>query len=509
MKNLRKAAAIIVSFFLIGLPPAYASRELPLLANKTLSMDLQNANLKDVLKIFSIQSGLNFIAAQNVEDRKITLFLDKVPIQEGMTKLFEANNLTFEYDKGSNIYVVKFWGEPQMDLLTKIYTLKNRSVASSRLEREKDALMAESGVSKGFKGTVGGGAQDAGSLKDIVSQVISKNGKICEDKRTNSLIITDIPSRFPVIDELIARLDTPQPMVMLEVEILDVSKSALDKLGIDVGSMDSPNALSLAFPRGLRLSGISAGFSTPSGVPNVTSGHIDNFTYSAVLDFIRQETDARYLARPKILTMSNETAEIGIVKDEIVNIKTEITAQQNGPSTTTTTYQRATDLPLTGEGVGIFLRVTPQVNLDTNEIMMVVNPKSSSAAQDPLVPTTDANGNAQVAKDPEVRTTKSFVKVKDGETIALGGLIHKETQTTLRKLPILGDIPFLGVLFRHKTTDTDIDRELLVFITPRIVREPGSKVAKAPESAYALQYLSSGLKRKQEIENLLDTYEAK
>lgn len=507
MKNLFKIAAVFI-FFFSGITPAFAARELPSMDDKTISMDLQNANLKDILKIFSIQSGLNFIAAQNVEDRKITLFLDKVPIREGMTKLFEANSLTYDYDESANIYVVKYWGEPQIELLTKIYRLKNRSVASSSIEKEKVALMSASGLGSGLSSassaSAGGPGAESDAIVDIIKQVLSREGKINEDKRTNSIIITDIPSRFPVIDELIARLDTPQPMVLLEVEMLDVNKSVLDRMGFDVGELATPNPLTLNFSKGASFNDIKVGV---GGVASGTAGALtfgrgEDFSYGLMLDFLSVQSDTRYLARPKILTINNETAEIGVTKDLIVNVKKTQTTT-NGETEDTYEYDRATDLKLTPEGIGIFLRVTPQVNLDTNEITMVVNPKTSSATQ-------SAQITSQVALDPEVRMTKSIVKIKDGQTIVLGGLIHKETSQTFKKVPLLGDIPLMGALFRHKSTDTDVDRELLVFITPRIIREPGSKLAKADSNPeYALQYLSSGIKRKQEVNNLLDVYEEK
>ena len=97
-------------------------------------------------------------------------------------------------------------------------------------------------------------------------------------------------------------------------------------------------------------------------------------------------------------------------------------------SAPTVNYTRSTDLALTKEGTGIFLRVTPQINLDTNEITMVINPKSSASSVSPL--STPDNPQSDV----EIRTTRSIVKVKDGETIVLGGLIHQDKEVTLKKL---------------------------------------------------------------------------
>jgi len=492
MKTFLRTLTAFVFFFAGLCPPAFAARELPLMEGKTLSLDLQNANLKDVLKVFSQQSGLNFIASQTVEDRKITMFLENVPIREGMVKLFEANNLTYEFDEAANIYIVKYWGEPQMDMQTKIYRLKNRSVSSSNLETEKVALMSTSGMGNGLSSTAG--AQGATTVDEttgiiaMIKQVMSKEGKVCEDKRTNSLIVTDIPSRFLVIDELIAKLDVPQPMILLEVEMLDVSRGTLDTVGLNVGT----NPLTLDFHNGKFYAGSKAN--------NGSAGYLTmGNSYALLLDFLRTQSDTRYLARPKIMTLNNETAEIGVTRDEVVNKKLTVSSTGTSSSTTVTEYERATSLSLTPEGIGVFLRVTPQVNLDTNEITMVVNPKTSSTTQSDKV--------TDLALDPEVRMTKSVIKMKDGETVVLGGLIHQEHQETITKLPILGELPFVGGLFRHKSVGKDADRELLVFITPRIVKESGSKLAKAENGSSALTYLSSGLKRQQDITDMLDTYE--
>ena len=106
-----------------------------------------------------------------------------------------------------------------------------------------------------------------------------------------------------------------------------------------------------------------------------------------------------------------------------------------------------------------------KINIDTNEITMVINPKSSVSSISSL----SAAANPQA--DIEIRSTKSIVKVKDGETVILGGLIHQDKDIEMKKLPILGDIPILGMFFRHKNQTVNLERELIIFITPRIVRD--------------------------------------
>jgi type II secretory pathway component GspD/PulD (secretin) len=188
-------------------------------------------------------------------------------------------------------------------------------------------------------------------------------------------------------------------------------------------------------------------------------------SYQMQLDFMRTQKDTKFLARPKLLTLNNETARISITKDEIMTTtKQWHEATQYGAGYWTYDYTRATKLDLTPGGVGISLKVTPQINEESGEITMVINPEASSSTQNSLV-TTD------VLRDPEVRSSKSIVRVKDGETVILGGLIHQDEIIEMRKLPILGDIPFLGVFFRHKDQTSFLERELIIFITPHIVRD--------------------------------------
>ncbi len=510
MKDNLRLSAFFILFLGLLIPKLNAETDLSMLIdpNKTISMDLQDANLKDVLKIFSIQSGLNFIASDSVKDRKVTLYLDNVPIKETMDKLFKANKLVYEYDEEANIFLVIYSEDTLVpEMITKVFSLKYRSVATANLEKEKVNLFA--GVSQGQAAAEVGGA----NIIDAVKQMLSKDGKISEDASTNSLIITDLASRFPAIEAVVADLDQLQPQVMLEVEVLDVSKNVIDKLGFHLGDIsETPNPLSLILRRPDGGSDSFIGTLANRGA-NLTTPGIQGSTvignyYSALLDFLSQQADTRYLARPRVLTLNNETAEIAITKDEVMSMKTSRTTDSSGNTSIDITYDRATSMTLTPEGIGIFLRVTPHINLDTREITMVVNPKTSSATDSVTV---SAGSTTSFYRDPEVRSTKSIIKVKDGETIVLGGMIHQEKQEIRQKVPLLSDIPFLGALFRNKNVSKNIERELLVFITPRITKDSYIK-ASNKASSISSGYLSAQTPltrsdRRQEVSDLLNTFE--
>ena len=454
-----------------------------------ISMDFKDASIIDVMKAFSIQSGLNFIASESVQDRKLTLYLDKVPLKNAMDKLFEANNLYYELDREANIFIVKDMGKPDKELVTKVFFLKYASVTNS-------SLLKELGSNLGGSDT---------SLTAVVKQVLSPLGSVIEDGRTNSLIVRDAAIRIPIISETIAALDVPQPQILIEVEMLDVSKDLLDNIGFKFG--DSPldmvikgSLFNTTWPvslLGLSKKNLNNSSSTSSTSTTTSSGSLDfSAPYEIIFNFIKQRADTKILARPRILTLNNQTAEVKITTKETI-VSNQSNTSSGGSNVQTSETQERVD-------TGVTLRVTPQVNLETGDITMFIMPTVKDTSKSSL--TTTIGG---IIKDPEERSTKSIVRVKDGETVMLGGLIRRSLSQTITKLPFLGDIPFIGALFTNKTKDKDVDRELLVFITPRIIQDEAFKFAqmrkyRIPERE---QELSSTGNRVREISSTLDKYE--
>jgi len=436
-----------------------------------ISMDFQDANLKDVVKILSIQAGLNFIASEAVQDRMITLYLDKVPIKEAMDKLFKANNLTYELDEQAKIFIIKDWGKPEIETITKVFYLKHATVSSSSLKEEMSNQISSAGKTSGSEGSSGSGEsgkwtseQDVG-ITSAVKKNLSANGSVTEDYRTNSLIVTDIPNRMAVIEKLIASLDVRAPQVMLEVEMLDVSKNTVDKMGFEF----SNNPFTLIVPGNPHVKAF-LGDLTYRGltVPSTAGAIVFGRTYAEILDFLRTRTDTKFLARPRLLTLNNETAEIKITTQESVGVKTN--------DAVAGTIAGAE--PERSE-TGVSLRITPQINMDTGEITMFIYPQVSEAAAGNTLTSAD---QSYVFRDPEVRSTKTCVRVKDNQTIIIGGLIRNEFTQVVKKVPILGDIPIIGALFRHRNKTKDKERELLVFITPHIIKDTNVELAQAKKT---------------------------
>ena len=470
-----------------------------------ISMDFKDAEMKDIMKVLSVQSGLNFIASGAVRDRKVTLYLDKVPLEQAMNKIFQANNLAYELDRDANIFIVKDLGEEnEHDLITRVFYLKHATVSSSSIKEEMSAELSSSAGAASASG-VGGTASSGGKsseekgkwvidkdtgITQAVRKMLTKDrdgkevGIVIEDYRTNSLIVTDVPSKMPVIAALIASLDRAVPQIMLEVEILDVSKALVDKIGVNFANAGSFSMQVISAAR--RTTFPLSGFDPETGIGDIakglaSSGHPTDQKFTpgevsfptnlnVVLDFLNTQTDTKYLARPRILTLNNEPAEIKIATSQVVGEMVTVDQTTGRPVSSTPERQET----------GVFLRVTPQIDPDKNEILMFVLPKVVEAGPSSFVSAI----NGQQFLDPETRGTKSLVRIKDGETIIIGGLIRNQKTQTNTKLPYLGDIPLLGSLFRHKNKSRDIERELLIFITPRIVRDGAdADIAKMPAPA--------------------------
>ncbi|MBN1793863.1 MAG: hypothetical protein JW844_02745 [Candidatus Omnitrophica bacterium] len=433
-------------------------REVPLEARIT--MDLKDASLKDVLKIFSQQSGLNFIAAETVEDKRITLYLEDVSVQDALDNITQANDLSYTKIEESNIFIVKPVFKPKVDTVTRIYTLKYARVSTSLLEKSASSLASTAtgqvGSLTATSGGGGGGGGTSTGIDKVVEKLLSADGKLIVDQRTNSLIITDIEARFQVIEQVICELDVPTPQIIIEAEILETTTNTLEKIGLkwgpDSGQFFSVSAASRStiYPfgdffmdQGMTKYGEEAGRKS-------TAGTISPLGFSMIMEFLENDSETKILARPRLLTLNNESAIIKLTTDAAIG--TQATTSTETAAIIATTAERAE--------VGISLVVTPQIN-DRGFITMVVEPAISGSVA------ADIPG----FYDKTVRGASTVVRVKDGNTAVFAGLITKEQTTTERRVPVLSKVPVIGRAFRNNS-DTVEDKELVIFITPHIVEEP-------------------------------------
>ncbi|MFH1858061.1 MAG: secretin N-terminal domain-containing protein [Candidatus Omnitrophota bacterium] len=470
-----------VALLVFVFPSPVRSQSLPVEGGgKTsrISIDLKDANIKDVLKIFSQQAGLNFVASEQIQDKTLTLYLDHVTVQDALSNILSANQLEYVQVPGSDIFMVRPTeaGEAT-DLIMKVYRLKYARISNSPLEiaalsvtyraalESADIRMSEeegdtgtgtggfsrggTGAGFGTGGMGGGGAKERG-IDIVLKDLLSPRGTLITDPRTNSIIITDIPSQFRFIEEAIAKLDRPVSQVMIEAEILETSVNAYDYLGVKWGSTRGQFFQANGAKRSTRFpfKDLAEGNSDAT----LTVGTLNFGDTSAVLELLKSSGDTKVLSRPRIMTMDNEGAVINIIAETAM------------ASLTTATTVEGTALSTVGQAerkkTGISLRVTPQIN-DDQYVTMTLEPSVVRAEASEFFPTQFV--------DPQQRSAQTTVMVRDGETVVIGGLVSTDREDVKRKVPVLGDIPIVGLLFRH-TDKNRLDRELLVFVTPHIVR---------------------------------------
>ena len=424
--------------------------------DKKISLDLENAALVDVLKMLSQQIGLNFISTEAVRDRGITLYMEEVGLREAMDIIFKANNLAYDYYTDSNVFVVKELGKPTLELKTKVYQLQYVRVRSSKMEKEVINMLEDEEEEQESDDAQTG-------ILGAVESVLTGFGKVTEDPITNSLIVVDVPIQFAAIDKIISELDIAPVKILIEVEMLDVSKTHLDQIGMNFEkgayAKLTPGSRSTRFPWDNRLFGPSTGGADPS------LSTLDLSDFTMIMQFLTEDTKTKFLARPKILTLANETAEVNLILNEVIGL-------------TVTVEDGVTTQEIERDDTGTSLRVTPQVNLFTNEITLVVDVFNKESQDSNIQVDTMTEG---FVKNVEERSTKSIVRIKSGETLLIGGLLKKEESETITKIPFLGDLPIIGRIFRYKDrpkTD-NVTRELLVFLTPRIVSDKSQLVGKA------------------------------
>ncbi len=397
--------------------------------SKAVSLDFKNADLKDVLKIFAKQIGSNFIIAKDVGNMTITVYVDNVPVEDALEQVLMVNGLTYEYNEPLNLYIVKNKLLEETPLVTRVFALKYASVDTAKIRTASEAT---------------------GSLTATLMLTLSSRGKIVDDPRTNSLIVTDVESRFPDFEKMLARLDVPVRQVVIEMEMLDVEKSVLDNLG----SKFNFNARTLSPVKGVLYPWLTNRQTTMnvSSTATQSSGNL-NFANSAmILDFLKQQATTKTLSRPRVTTMDNQMATIQITTDEVIGYTTVIGTGTN--PTNTTNLERYT--------TGVTLKVTPQVNPVTNEIQLALEPKViDSGGTKTILSTTDY-------KEPQERSVKVSICVANGSTAVIGGLLTRQDNGTSSNVPFLSKLPLIGWLFKYKAVNKS-DRELMIFLTPYVI----------------------------------------
>ena len=454
-----------------GLPSSDASPH----SNKnpdTISMSFDGALLKDVLLFFSQQSGFNFVSSQEIENKKVTVYFEDVSPKDALSAIMSANGLTYSKKPGSDIYVVYTLPKSNdaFESVTKVIHLKYMRLASSPIDvggattigdlKTSASTSGSSSSSSASSGGSGVSNPDKGADR-LVARLLSPQGKVAVDINTNSLIVTDTADRVAQIEKVLEELDVPASQVVLEVYVMEINKELLSDVGVEWGGANDGSLLD--FTAGTRTTGFpftESIFKRQQGVKATTTaassamtlGTLSAANFAATLHYLETDADTKILARPRVMTQNNEAATIKLVTNQTTFQSTTATPIGTGGAQASVTNERTE--------VGIILHMTPQINGD-DSVALFLEPAVTTVA-----PSAEFTTNPVL--DPTTRLVRTMARVKNDKTLVIGGLLNGNESITKRKLPLLGDLPFVGSAFRYEHT-TRKDRELIIFVTPHIL----------------------------------------
>ncbi|HXH07535.1 MAG TPA: type IV pilus secretin PilQ [Vicinamibacterales bacterium] len=416
-----------------------------------ISLDFQNADLRAVLRTFVEISGLNMVIDPNVQGT-VDIVLTDVPWDQALETILRANNLG---------YVV----EGNIVRIARLETLQAEQEQKRKLQ-EAQALAGELRVR-----TFTLSYAKAADLAQLVTQsALSPRGQLQVDQRTNTLILRDLPERLDTAANLIGVLDRPEPQVEVEARVVQTTREFARAIGIQWGfsgrmTPELGNTTTLTFPNRIVAGGRNAAQGpnadvrgTPlESVPNAVDlgvtgearsaagiqlGAINGaFNLDVALSALERSGKGRVLSTPRLTTQNNVEAEVaqGI----------QIPLQTVANNTVTVTFKDAV----------LLLKVTPQIT-SANTVIMNITIENASP-----------DFSRQVNNIPPIDTQRAItrVQVNDGATTVIGGIFVSREQSLQNRTPVLHRIPLLGWLFRRDSI-SDESRELLIFITPRIIR---------------------------------------
>ncbi len=291
----------------------------------------------------------------------------------------------------------------------------------------------------------------SGIVEEVKSMLSTDGGKVVLNRATGTLAVTDFPGRVEQVGEYLATLESRARVgVMIETRILEVALDDTTQYGINWSAFPDLSSLSLS---GSLTGGASFRQTLQSG-NNAFQIGVAGSKFDAFMDALAKQGQVNVLSAPKVSTLNNQRAIIRIGRQDVF-----FRAIITPASTTSAAFVTFSPDSITE---GIIMSVTPQIGQD-GRILLAIHPSITEKVGEAKAP----DGNTAPIVD--VRETNTVVSVGDGQTVFIGGLMQERTQETIRSVPLLGDIPFLGLLFRS-TDQQKKKTELVILITPRILR---------------------------------------
>jgi type IV pilus assembly protein PilQ len=447
----------------------------PGFAGEPISLNVVNADVRDILNYITEQYGINFVIDKSVKAVPVTVNVNQVPWNVALDSVMRSQDLGIQVNGtilrvadskllATEGEILRLQNDSKLDgspLYTEFIRL-NYARASGTIGRGS----ASAGTSAGSSSSAssGGSATGGEGLLPIIKRRLSRRGSIEIDGRSNSLIITDVRENIDAVRQLVAILDQPEPQVEIEARIVVATRSFSRDIGVQLGALTNgargssivggslPGFTSSLPPStGLPVPTVGTGSSLASQLVNtaigLTTGVFGTAQLSAMLTAGEQNGKAKIIAMPRVTTLNNRKAKMESgTKVPIVTIQPGASA--GGQAVATTTY---VDVPLK-------LEVTPQIT-DVGTVVLDVLAENASTA-------TIVAGAPPAINN---QTMETQVVVPDGGTTVVGGVLFDDERENVDRTPGVSRIPLLGNLFKRKGVKRETN-EILFFITPRIAR---------------------------------------
>ncbi|MCI0528183.1 MAG: type IV pilus secretin PilQ, partial [Nitrospira sp.] len=415
------------------------------------TMEFRDAEIKDVLRAIGQEHRLNIIVSDDVSG-KLTLSFQKVTLQEAIDAILRVQNL-IAFQDGDILRVVKSpFGEGEELLVTRMIPINFATVKET---------------------------------SETVKSLLSKKGSLSMDTRTNTLLVRDVPGNVERILEIVKKLDSKTPQVMIEARIVEVNTNFTRDLGVQWGvrntrpvsdtkfisygaggtRQDSTSTEITSLSGAVGISGKSFAVNLPAAVGPGVGGAFD-LSYGTLagtlgldlqLSALEDTGRGKILSNPRILTLDNKEATISTGTEILIPTTTIVTGVSTGSSSSGGGGSATSGV--TTIDAKLELAVTPHVTADGHVLMHVKTDK-----KDP-----DFGRAVQGVPPLTTRSAVTDLLVKDGETIVIGGIYTRNEGTTVNAIPWFNHIPILGWLFK-KEIKVDNQTELLIFITPTVYK---------------------------------------
>ncbi|ENS6554107.1 type IV pilus secretin PilQ [Neisseria gonorrhoeae] len=422
---------------------------------RKISLDFQDVEIRTILQILAKESGMNIVASDSVSG-KMTLSLKDVPWDQALDLVMQARNLDMR-QQGNIVNIAprdellakdKAFLQAEKDIadLGALYS-QNFQLKYKNVEEFRSILRLDNADTTGNRNTL-----------------VSGRGSVLIDPATNTLIVTDTRSVIEKFRKLIDELDVPAQQVMIEARIVEAADGFSRDLGVKFGATGRKKLKNETSAFGW---GVNSGFGggdkweaqTKINLPVAAAANsislvraISSGALNLELSASESLSKTKTLANPRVLTQNRKEAKI----ESGYEIPFTVTTASGGGNSTNTELKKAV----------LGLTVTPNITPD-GQIIMTVKINKDSPAQ-------CASGNDTIL----CISTKSLntqAMVENGGTLIVGGIYEENNGNTLTKVPLLGDIPVIGNLFKTRGKKTD-RRELLIFITPRIIDTAGNSL---------------------------------